>query len=57
MQGFGPIHEEMRSLITPERLEKIGTAADFVKTAIDKYQKIQNVNAERRRRRSLFNNV
>ncbi|KAI8420809.1 hypothetical protein MSG28_008012 [Choristoneura fumiferana] len=56
MQGFGPIHEEMRSLITPERLEKIGTAADFVKTAIDKYQKIQNVDAERRKRRALFNN-
>ncbi|KAJ0177863.1 hypothetical protein K1T71_006736 [Dendrolimus kikuchii] len=41
--GIGPIHEEMRSLISPERLEKISTAADFVKTAIDKYQKIQTV--------------
>ncbi|GBP08087.1 hypothetical protein EVAR_2892_1 [Eumeta japonica] len=41
--GIGPIHEEMRSLISPERLEKIGHAADFVKNAIDKYQKIQKV--------------
>ncbi|CAH2085417.1 unnamed protein product [Euphydryas editha] len=41
--GVGPIHEEMRSLITPERLEKISNAADFVKIAINKYQKIQNV--------------
>ncbi|XP_038221285.1 uncharacterized protein LOC119839151 [Zerene cesonia] len=53
--GVGPIHEEMRSLITPERLEKISTAADFVKTAINKYQKIQQVtdNVGARRRRSL----
>lgn len=43
INGVGPIHEEMRALMTPERLEKISTAADFVKTAIDKYQKIQRV--------------
>ncbi|CAG9787171.1 unnamed protein product [Diatraea saccharalis] len=51
--GVGPIHEEMRSIITPERLEKISNAADFVKTAINKYQKIQtvaDVAASRRRR-------
>ncbi|RVE53558.1 hypothetical protein evm_001699 [Chilo suppressalis] len=55
--GVGPIHEEMRSLITPERLEKIGHAADFVKTAIDKYQKIQtlaDVPAVKRRRRAIL---
>lgn len=55
--GVGPIHEEMRALITPERLEKISHAADFVKTAIDKYQKIQKVTDEIptiRRRRSVF---
>ncbi|XP_045767863.1 uncharacterized protein LOC123869147 [Maniola jurtina] len=53
--GVGPIHEEMRSLITPERLERIGKAADIVKTAIDRYQKIQTV-AEpgTRKRRSPF---
>lgn len=54
--GVGPIHEEMRSLISPDRLERIGKAADFVKTAIDKYQKIQKV-AEpgtRKRRAILF---
>ncbi|XP_045524629.1 uncharacterized protein LOC123714432 [Pieris brassicae] len=50
--GVGPIHEEMRSLITPERLEKISTAADFVKTAINKYQTIQKV-ADNRKRRSF----
>ncbi|XP_072949780.1 uncharacterized protein [Epargyreus clarus] len=55
--GVGPIHEEMRSLITPERLEKISHAANFVKTAIDKYQKIQKVTdtVSTRRRRALFN--
>ncbi|KAL0881776.1 hypothetical protein ABMA27_001559 [Loxostege sticticalis] len=54
--GIGPIHEEMRTLITPEKLEKIGHAAEFVKTAIDKYQKIQSVdNVEAaRRRRAIF---
>ncbi|VVD00387.1 unnamed protein product [Leptidea sinapis] len=56
--GVGPIHEEMRSLITPDRLEKISTAADFVKTAINKYQKIQKVNdavgARRRRAINMF---
>ncbi|XP_052739705.1 uncharacterized protein LOC128198006 [Bicyclus anynana] len=54
--GVGPIHEEMRSLITPERLDRIGKAADFVKTAINRYQKIQNI-AEpgtRKRRSPLF---
>ncbi|XP_039750258.1 uncharacterized protein LOC120626697 [Pararge aegeria] len=54
--GVGPIHEEMRSLITPERLERIGKAADFVKTAINRYQKIQNI-AEpgtRKRRSSRY---
>lgn len=55
--GVGPIHEEVRALITPERLEKIGHAADFVKTAIDKYQKIQKVPDANgfRRRRAIFN--
>uniref|UniRef100_A0A2A4JK42 Uncharacterized protein n=1 Tax=Heliothis virescens TaxID=7102 RepID=A0A2A4JK42_HELVI len=55
--GVGPIHEEMRSLMSPEKLEKIIHAADFVKTAIDKYQKIQKVNeaAGMRRRRAIFN--
>ncbi|XP_075976349.1 uncharacterized protein LOC142976718 [Anticarsia gemmatalis] len=56
--GVGPIHEEMRALMTPERLEKISHAADFVKTAIDKYQKIQKVTDEvpsMRRRRAIFN--
>ncbi|KAM3966952.1 uncharacterized protein ACR2FA_011833 [Aphomia sociella] len=54
--GVGPIHEEMRSLMSPERLEKISHAADFVKTAIDKYQKIQTVKdlAGARRRRSIL---
>lgn len=53
--GVGPIHEEMRSLITPERLEKISSAADFVKTAINKYQKIQNVpEPGTRKRRTIF---
>ncbi|XP_052750091.1 uncharacterized protein LOC128200508 [Galleria mellonella] len=54
--GVGPIHEEMRALISPERLEKISNAADFVKTAIDKYQKIQTVAdvAGNRRRRSVY---
>ncbi|CAH2040642.1 unnamed protein product, partial [Iphiclides podalirius] len=55
-QGVGPIHEEMRSFITPERLEKISTAANFVKTAIDKYQKIQKVTdtGARKRRASYY---
>nr|XP_049693044.1 uncharacterized protein LOC126053859 [Helicoverpa armigera] len=55
--GVGPIHEEMRSLMNPEKLEKIIHAADFVKSAIDKYQKIQKVNeaAGMRRRRAIFN--
>ncbi|CAK1579463.1 unnamed protein product [Parnassius mnemosyne] len=54
-QGVGPIHEEMRSFITPERLEKISTAANFVKTAIDKYQKIQKVTeTSARKRRAVF---
>ncbi|KAJ8719072.1 hypothetical protein PYW07_016628 [Mythimna separata] len=55
--GVGPIHEEMRALVTPERLEKIGHAAEFVKTAIDKYQNIQKVSdaAGMRRRRAIFN--
>ncbi|XP_063544339.1 uncharacterized protein LOC134752597 [Cydia strobilella] len=53
--GVGPIHEEMRSLITPERLENISTAATLVKSAIDKYQKIQNVDAVRRRRANVHN--
>ncbi|XP_068624735.1 uncharacterized protein [Battus philenor] len=54
-QGVGPIHEEMRSFITPERLEKISTAANFVKTAIDKYQKIQKVSeAGAKKRRSIY---
>ncbi|XP_064072559.1 uncharacterized protein LOC113392959 [Vanessa tameamea] len=53
--GVGPIHEEMRSLITPERLEKISNAADFVKTAINKYQTIQHVpEPGTRKRRSIF---
>lgn len=56
--GVGPIHEEMRSLVTPERLEKISNAADFVKNAIDKYQKIQKVTdvveGKRSRRAILF---
>ncbi|XP_037975518.2 uncharacterized protein LOC105396319 isoform X1 [Plutella xylostella] len=55
--GVGPIHEEMRSLMsmTPEKLEKISTAAGFVKNAIDKYQKIQKVGNEvNRKRRSIF---
>ncbi|XP_046967282.1 uncharacterized protein LOC124535206 [Vanessa cardui] len=53
--GVGPIHEEMRSLITPERLEKISNAADFVKTAINKYQTIQRVpEPGTRKRRSIF---
>lgn len=55
--GIGPIHEEMRSLITPEKLDKISNAAQFVKTAIDKYQDIQTmsgVEAVRRRRRSIL---
>ncbi|XP_059058614.1 uncharacterized protein LOC131852048 [Achroia grisella] len=54
--GIGPIHEEMRSLISPERLEKISNAADFVKTAINKYQKIQTVAdiTSNRRRRSIL---
>ncbi|KAL4707271.1 hypothetical protein ACJJTC_019809 [Scirpophaga incertulas] len=54
VNGVGPIHEEMRSIITPARLEKIGHAADFVKTAIDKYQQIQTLGGgdamERKRR-------
>ncbi|KAH9639374.1 hypothetical protein HF086_002063 [Spodoptera exigua] len=60
--GVGPIHEEMRALMSPERLEKISSAADFVKTAIDKYQKIQKVTDTvhkgdgLRRRRAIFNN-
>lgn len=57
--GVGPIHEEMRAMITPERLERIGTAADFVKTAIDKYQKIQkitDVNPARTRRAVFYSN-
>ncbi|XP_026731426.1 uncharacterized protein LOC113496424 [Trichoplusia ni] len=55
--GVGPIHEEMRAMMTPDRLEKISHAADFVKTAIDKYQKIQKVTdaAGMRRRRAIFN--
>ncbi|KPJ02443.1 hypothetical protein RR46_08240 [Papilio xuthus] len=53
-QGVGPIHEEMRSFITPERLEKISTAANFVKTAIDKYQKIQKVTDQGIRKRSVL---
>lgn len=55
--GIGPIHEEMRSLMTPERLEKISTAADFVKNAIDKYQKIQKVTNLNnvRSRRAIYN--
>lgn len=55
--GVGPIHEEMRALMNPERLEKISHAADFVKTAIDKYQKIQKVADElpsKRKRRGVF---
>ncbi|CAB3235825.1 unnamed protein product [Arctia plantaginis] len=55
--GVGPIHEEMRALMSPERLDKISHAADFVKTAIDKYQKIQKVADEMpsmRKRRSSF---
>lgn len=55
--GVGPIHEEMRALISPERLEKISNAADFVKTAIDKYQKIQKVTDAvpgTRKRRAIF---
>lgn len=42
--------------MTPDRLEKIGTAADFVKTAIDKYQKIQKVADMKpaRKRRAVF---
>ncbi|XP_028164698.1 uncharacterized protein LOC114355863 [Ostrinia furnacalis] len=57
INGIGPIQEEMRSLMTPEKLQKIGHAAEFVKTAIDKYQKIQgveNVEASRRRRSIFF---
>ncbi|KAJ8724375.1 hypothetical protein PYW08_015849 [Mythimna loreyi] len=55
--GVGPIHEEMRALVTPERLEKISHAAEFVKTAIDKYKNIQKVSdaAGMRRRRAIFN--
>ncbi|XP_050349419.1 uncharacterized protein LOC126772855 [Nymphalis io] len=54
LTGVGPIHEEMRSLITPERLEKISNAADFVKTAINKYQTIQRVpEPGTRKRRSI----
>lgn len=50
--GVGPIHEEMRSLISPERLDKISTAADFVKNAIDKYQQIQKItDADSKRKR------
>lgn len=47
----------MRSLMTPERLEKISTAADFVKNAIDKYQKIQKVTNLNnvRSRRAIYN--
>lgn len=45
--GVGPIHEEMRALVSPDRLEKISNAADFVKNAIDKYQKIQKVTEAR----------
>ncbi|XP_026318540.1 uncharacterized protein LOC113229227, partial [Hyposmocoma kahamanoa] len=55
--GVGPIHEEMRSLMSPERLEKISHAADFVKTAINKYQKIQKVtdrNGQRKRRAAFY---
>lgn len=56
-QGVGPIHEEMRALMTPDGLGKISYAADFVKTAIDKYQKIQKVSdaTGMRRRRAIFN--
>lgn len=55
INGVGPIHEEMRALVTPERLEKISTAADFVKTAIDKYQKIQRLpEPGTRKRRAVF---
>lgn len=54
--GVGPIHEEMRAMVSSERLEKISNAADFVKNAIDKYQKIQKVtgNNSVRRRRNVF---
>ncbi|XP_049871070.1 uncharacterized protein LOC126370283 isoform X1 [Pectinophora gossypiella] len=53
--GVGPIHEEMRSLVSPERLEKISHAADFVKNAIDKYQKIQQVTGDgKRKRRAVY---
>ncbi|KOB77415.1 Uncharacterized protein OBRU01_04187 [Operophtera brumata] len=55
--GVGPIHEEMRALMTTERLEKIGNAADFVKTAIDKYQNIQKItdgNPARSRRAIVY---
>ncbi|KAJ2947663.1 hypothetical protein O0L34_g17467 [Tuta absoluta] len=52
--GIGPIHEEMRSLMNPERLEKISNAAEFVKTAIDKYQKINQVaEGGKRKRRAI----
>ncbi|XP_013192347.1 uncharacterized protein LOC106136363 [Amyelois transitella] len=55
--GVGPIHEEMRALMSPERLERISNAADFVKTAIDKYQKIQKVtdSVPGRQKRAIFN--
>jgi hypothetical protein len=55
--GVGPIHEKITPIITPERLEKISTAADFLKTAINKYQKIQtvaDVEAVRKRRAVVF---
>lgn len=53
--GVGPIHEEMRSLMSPERLENISHAADFVKTAINKYQRIQKVSdGNRQRKRRAF---
>ncbi|XP_041988761.1 uncharacterized protein LOC121740196 [Aricia agestis] len=55
--GIGPIHEEMRSLMSPEKLEKIGHAAEFVKSAIDKYQKIQKVHSPNNRlRRAITKN-
>ncbi|XP_037296830.1 uncharacterized protein LOC115444085 [Manduca sexta] len=52
--GVGPINDA-RSLLTPERLENLSTAADFVKTAINKYQKIQKVaEMPARNRRNAF---
>ncbi|KAL4707312.1 hypothetical protein ACJJTC_019850 [Scirpophaga incertulas] len=56
VNGVSPIHDEMRSIVTPAGLKKIGHAADFVKRAIDKYQEIQTldeIDAFKRKRRAI----